>query len=137
MEAARVCLLGPVVPDVRVALRQVASPPSGACWCGKQETPNTPERVSYQRIKRRAEWRFARGPSDPRGPGLGYKNTGAFFFYALTRFCQAWRENRGLRKRLFFNILGVRPRRCSSRAHPRPRQRVCFSIKRPLGSGAK
>lgn len=38
------------------------------------------------------------GPFRPQGPGLGYNNTGGFSFYALTRFCQAWREKPGLRK---------------------------------------
>lgn len=67
---------------------------------GSRRRQIRPSASPYEIIKRRAEWSFARGPSDPQGPGLGYNNTGAFFFFfcARTRFCQAWREKRGLRK---------------------------------------
>lgn len=98
--------------------------------CEKQ---NKPDRVSSERIKRRAERSLARGPSDPQGPGLGYNNAGGLFFFSLapTRFCQPRRERRNppsaaelCQKDVLFNIHQSFKQKSALRLH-RQLQCVC------------
>lgn len=72
---------------------------------GSRRRQIRPSASPYEIIKRRAEWSFARGPSDPQGPGLGYNNTGAFFFFFFLRpdsFLSGVERKAGLRKGFSF-----------------------------------
>lgn len=145
--------------------RQVASQSSAVFARSEkqkeEEGEEKPDRVSSDRIKRRAERSLAWGPSDPQGPGLGYNNAGGSLLspqlVSVSRSKKKEKRKSPQPQRNTFYITFTKALKTTIRpacpqaasecaftrsrpAHPRPprRQLVYFNnIKHPCGSGAK